>query len=187
MRSAVFLERDGILNLAPINDHHQSVPRALSDFQINRAAAAPLNLMREAGLMLIVVTNQPGVSRGYLNRREVDLMHLQLMKQFKLDDLFMCTHDEMDYCTCHKPAPGLFREAAFKYNLDLDRCFVVSDKASDAQAAQAIGCTSLLVESPLNGDGHHDCILPDLDAIAQRIVRIHAQAKAGFIRHAVAA
>ena len=187
MRAAVFLERDGILNLAPVQGRNQSVPRALSDFQINRDVLAPLKLLREAGLLLIAVTNQPGVSRGYLSRRELDLMHLQLMKQLKLDDLFMCTHDEMDCCNCRKPDTGLFREAAFKHKLDLDRCFVISDKAADAQAAHSLGCISLLVQSPLNGDGHHDCILPDLDSIAQRILRIHAQAKSGYMAHAVAA
>lgn len=174
MRSAIFFERDGILNLARVERNMQVSPRSLDDFQINPEALAPLRRLKEAGFVLLCTTNQPGLSRGYLARRELDLMHMQLMRAFPLDEILMCPHDEMDRCPCRKPKSGLLTEAAFKWQLDLDHSFVVSDKWQDAQAAHIAGCLSLLLRSRWNGSGHYDFILPDLDSIATRILQLHA-------------
>jgi D-glycero-D-manno-heptose 1,7-bisphosphate phosphatase len=174
MKSAIFLERDGILNLARVERGQQVSPRTLDDFHVNPAALAPLQELKAAGFLLLATTNQPGISRGYLSRRELDLMHIVLRKKLPLDDLLMCTHDEMDHCPCRKPKPGLIREAKFKYNLDLDRCFVVSEKWQDAEAAHNAGCISILLDSPWIGKGHRDFVLPDLNAIVQKILQLHA-------------
>jgi D-glycero-D-manno-heptose 1,7-bisphosphate phosphatase len=172
MKSAIFFERDGILNLCRVERGQQMSPRTLDDFQVNPAAREPLETLRNAGFLLLATTNQPGISRGYLSRRELDLMHIVLRKRLPLDDLLMCTHDEMDRCPCRKPNPGLIREAAFKHHLDLDRCFVVSDKWQDAQAAHNAGCISLLLESPWIGKGHQDFVLPNLDAVVAKILQL---------------
>ena len=172
MRSAVFFERDGILNLARIERGQQVSPRTLDEFHVNPAAFEPLNQLKAAGFVLLAITNQPGISRGYLSRRELDLMHIVLRKKLPLDDILMCPHDEMDRCPCRKPNPGLIREAAFKYHLDLDRCFVVSEKWQDAEAAFNAGCVSLLLNSPWVGKGHRDFVLPDLNAIVQKILHL---------------
>ena len=84
----------------------------------------------------------------------------------------LCPHDETDHCPCRKPKPGLLIESAFKWHLDLDHSFVISDKWQDAEAARTAGCTSLLVKSPWVGKGHHDFILPDLTSIVEKILRL---------------
>ena len=154
MRNAVFIERDGILNLPKVEGQYQIAPRILNELVLNRAAGPALKELKEAGFVLIATTNQPGVSRGYIPRRELDFMHGVMQKAFALDDIMMCLHDEADRCPCRKPKPGLFREAAFKWQLDLDHSFVISDKWQDATAAQNAGCTSILIRSPWNGGGH---------------------------------
>ncbi|MDX1950769.1 MAG: HAD-IIIA family hydrolase [Verrucomicrobiota bacterium] len=174
MRSAIFFERDGVLNLAAVSHGQQTAPRTLEEFKVNPEALAPLTELKKAGFVLIATTNQPGISRGYISRRELDLMHLVLKRQLPLDDLLMCPHDEMDRCPCRKPNVGLFQEAAFKYNLDLDHSFVVSDKWQDAQAAHNLGSVSLMLRSPWNGRGHYDYVLPDLASIVPRILQLHA-------------
>src|SRR4051812_24109763 len=174
MKAAIFLERDGILNECRVERGQQFCPRTLEDFTVKVEAREPLQRLKDAGFMLLATTNQPGISRGYLSRRELDLMHVVLRKKLPLDDILMCAHDEMDHCPCRKPSPGLIREAAFKHHLDLDRCFVVSDKWQDAQAAHNAGCTSILLESPWIGKGHHDFVLPDLNAISQKILQLAA-------------
>ena len=141
---------------------------------MNHAALEPLQKLKDAGYVLLATTNQPGISRGYLSRRELDLMHVVLRKKLPLDDILMCAHDEMDHCPCRKPSPGLIREAAFQYHLDLDRSFVVSDKWQDAQAAHNAGCTSIMLASPWIGKGHYDYVLPDLNAIANKILWLAA-------------
>jgi len=172
MKTAIFLERDGILNLPKVEGQYQIAPRSVEEMILNRAAVQPLQALKDAGFLLIATTNQPGISRGYISRREVDRMHLLINKVFPLDDLMMCPHDEWDRCPCRKPKPGLFREAAFKWQIDLDRSFVVSDKWQDAKAAQNSGCTSLLVQSPWNGTGHHDFILPDLESVVSKVLQL---------------
>jgi D-glycero-D-manno-heptose 1,7-bisphosphate phosphatase len=172
MRTAIFFERDGILNLPKIEGQYQIAPRTIQDFHINRAAIEPLKELKKQGFLLIATTNQPGISRGYVSRREIDLMHSMLQRVFPLDDIVMCPHDEWDRCPCRKPKPGLLREAAFNLQLDLDHSFMVSDKWQDAKTAQNAGCTSILIKSPWNGSGHHDFILNDLADVPAKVAQL---------------
>lgn len=174
MKTAIFFERDGILTLPKVEGQYQIVPRSVEEMAINRAAVKPLQRLKAAGFLLIATTNQPGISRGHVTRREVDLMHLMISKAFPLDDIFMCPHDEWDRCPCRKPKPGLFREAAFKWQLDLDHSFVISDKWQDAKAAQNAGCTSILIQSQWNGGGHHDFIVAELESAVTKILALQA-------------
>ena len=172
MKRAVFIERDAILNEVRVGPKHQISPLTLEEFKLNAEAEAPLRKLKAAGFVLIATTNQPGLSRGYLSRRELDRMHDLVRRSFPLDDLFVCPHDETDHCPCRKPRPGLLIESAFKWHLSLDHSFVISDKWQDAEAARTAGCTSLLVQSPWVGQVHHDFVLPSLEAIAEKIVRL---------------
>jgi len=172
MKQAVFIERDGVLNAIRVEKQQQVTPLTLEDFKMREEAAPLLKKLKAAGLILIATTNQPGLSRGYLSRRELDRMHERLRKAFPLDEILVCPHDETDRCPCRKPKPGLLVEAAFKWHLDLDRSFVISDKWQDAEAARTAGCTSLLVDSPWLGKVHRDFVLPDLAAVVEKILRL---------------
>lgn len=175
MRTAVFLERDGILNLPGVEGAYQIAPRTFHELNLNRAAIAPLQELKAAGFVLIVTTNQPGVSRGHTSRREIDLMHRLIERTFSLDDIFTCLHDDADGCPCRKPKPGLFREAAHKWQIDLDHSFVISDKWQDARAAQNAGCTSILIQSPWNGGGHHDFIVANFERAVAKVLQLQNQ------------
>jgi D-glycero-D-manno-heptose 1,7-bisphosphate phosphatase len=174
MKAAIFFERDGILNECRVEHGQQMIPRTLENFEVNLDAREPLQRLKDAGFLLFATTNQPGITRGYLSQRDLDIMHMVLQKKLPIDEVFICTHDEMDHCPCRKPNPGLIREAAFKYQLDLDRCFVVSDKWQDAHAAHNAGCTSILLDSPWIGKGHHDFVLPNLKSITEKILWLAA-------------
>jgi len=172
MRVGVFLERDGVLNEVRVERRQQIGPLTLDEFRVRRGVLPFLQKLKAAGLVLIATTNQPGISRGYQSRRELDCMHALLRRALPLDDILVCPHDETDGCPCRKPEPGLLLEAAFKWHLDLDRSFVVSDKWPDAEAARSAGCTSLLLQSPWIRSGHHDFVLPDLPAIVGKILQL---------------
>lgn len=173
MKTAVFIERDAILNEVRIGPKHQISPSSLEEFKVNTSAIEPLRALKAAGFILIATTNQPGVSRGTLSRRELDRMHDQLKRAFPLDDLMVCPHDEHDRCPCRKPKPGLLIEAAFKWHLDLDHSFVISDKWQDAEAARTAGCVSLLIKSPWIGPVHHDFILSDLSSVVAKTLQLN--------------
>lgn len=172
MKTAVFVERDAILNQVRVGPKNQISPVTLEEFKIIPEALEPLRELKKAGFLLIATTNQPGVSRGTLSRRELDRMHEVLRRAFPLDDLMLCPHDEHDRCPCRKPKPGLLIEAAFKWHLDLDHSYVVSDKWQDAEVARTAGCISLLVKSPWVGPVHHDFILPDLQSVVGKILQL---------------
>ncbi len=178
MKLGVFIERDGVLNQVRVERQHQVSPLTLDEFHVNQEAVVLLNKLKAAGLVLIATTNQPGLSRGYQNRREMDRMHDQMRRLLPLDDMMVCPHDETDRCPCRKPKPGLLVEAAFKWKLDLDRSFVISDKWQDAEAARTAGCTSLLIQSPWVGKVHRDFVLPDLAAIVEKILHLHTATRA---------
>ena len=99
-------------------------------------------------------------------------MHALVRKNFPLDDILVCPHDAGDLCPCRKPKPGLLTEAAFKWHINLDKSYVISNKWQDAEAALNAGCTSLLIQSPWSGKGHHDMVLPSFAAAMEKIAHL---------------
>lgn len=173
MRQAVFLERDGILNLCDMVNGEQISPLRCERFRINPVARKALEDLKAAGFVLIVTTNQPAVAQGILPRRELERMHTLLCRQLPIDDIFVCPHADWTHPSC-KPQPGMFLEAGFKWGLDLDQSFVISDKEADAKAAQVAGCTSVMVRSPWIGSEYQDFVVDDVPAAAQRILELLA-------------
>ena len=176
MKRAVFIERDGILNEVRTGPRQQITPIGLEDFKVLTSASEALKKLKAVGYVVIATTNQPGLSRGYQSRRELDRMHDLLRRSLPLDDIMVCPHDEADHCPCRKPRPGLLIEAAFKWHLSLEQSFVVSDKWQDAEAARSAGCTSVILKSPWNGEVHRDFLLTDFGAAVDKILRLKPQA-----------
>jgi len=78
VKQAVFIERDGVLNEARVEKQQQVSPLTLEDFKPYDSAAALLKKLKSTGLVIVVTSNQPGISRGYQSRRELDRMHERL-------------------------------------------------------------------------------------------------------------
>jgi len=169
MRVAVFFERDGILARSASGN---GTAVNLEDFRVCEDAVAPLRRLREAGFFLFATTNQPGITSNAPDWRELDRMHAVLVRRLGLDDVLVCPHEPDDQCPCRKPQPGLLLEAARRHGVDLDHSFVVSERWVDAEMADAAGATSVLIRSELNGKGHHDFVVPDLDAAVTKILEI---------------
>ncbi len=172
MKIAIFFERDGLLNLCATRHGEQVSPLRLEHFRLNPQAAIQLARLKQAGFILIVTTNQPAIERGELTRNELALMHACLRRRLPIDDILFCPHQDSSH-PCHKPQPGMFLEAAFRWGLDLDQSFVISDKWQDAKAAQVAGCTSVMVESPWIGDDHHDFLVADLESAITKVEQLH--------------
>jgi D-glycero-D-manno-heptose 1,7-bisphosphate phosphatase len=177
MKQAVFIERDGVLNQVRIERQQPIAPLTLEEFRLNTDLVPLVQKLKDANLVVIVTTNQPGISRGYQSRRELDRMNDLLRRTFTVDDLVLCPHDETDRCPCRKPKPGLLVESAFKWHLDLDRSFVIGDKWQDAEAARTAGCTSLLLKSPWVGTVHRDFLLPDFESVVNKILRLKSSSR----------
>ncbi|MDB6025789.1 MAG: gmhB 1 [Verrucomicrobiales bacterium] len=171
MKPALFFEDVGVLTI-PRQNISQSAPLA-DRFQVNHDAIASVRRLKAAGFILIVASNKPELSRGTISRRELDQAHGLLRQSFSLDDIFICPHDDADRCPCRKPRDGLFKEAAHKWHLEMERSFVISDKWQDAEAARSLGCTSVLLQSPTIGKVHRDFLVPNLEAAVDKILHLH--------------
>lgn len=176
MKRAIFIERDTLLNLATKGGQQKS-PILLEEFQLNHSALPALQRLKAGGYLLIATTNQPEISRGNLSRRDLDRMHEILRAAFPLDDILVCPHEEEDDCPCRKPRAGLFHEAAFKWHLEMGQSFVISHRWQDGEASRLVGSTSLLIDSPWLGHGHHDLVVRDLEMAVDKILghRLHRQ------------
>lgn len=150
-RRAALLDRDGVLNPSAFRDGRPRAPLALEDFVPYPWARVAVATLRRAGLVCLVVTNQPDVAAGTLGPQVLDAMHERLVREVGVDAIYVCPHGQADRCDCRKPRPGLLRRAAADWNVDLLASFMVGDRASDVEAGRAAGCVTLLVDGPENG------------------------------------
>lgn len=164
MNKAVFLDRDGTLSEEIGYIHAADLPR----FALLPRTAAGLRRLREAGYLLVVLTNQSGVARGYFPAAQVDAVHdrLRLLlanEGVALDAVYYCPHHPEPLapadngqlppgrvaaqpvaalnidCDCRKPKPGLALRAARDLGIDLGRSWMLGDKSADLGLAQAAG------------------------------------------------
>ena len=145
-RPAVFFDRDGVLSQAILVDGRPHPPRDESELHLESGAAAVCRRLREAGVPMVVVTNQPDIARGTLSRETVDRLNALLKETLLLDAVYVCPHDDADACACRKPAPGMLLDAARDLGLDLARSVMVGDRWKDVQAGKAAGCATVFVD-----------------------------------------
>ena len=145
-KRAVFLDRDGVINQAIIRDGKPYPPSSLDELIIVPGARESLDALKQAGLMLIVVTNQPDISRGVQTLGAVEAIHTALRQALPLDDFFLCAHDDSAQCDCRKPQPGLLIEASRKHNVDLSHSFMIGDRWRDVEAGANAGCATVWID-----------------------------------------
>lgn len=143
---AVFLDRDGVLTIPQFRDGRSFAPRRLADFQIYEAASRSLVALKEAGFLLIVVTNQPDVGNGLVDRAVVEKMHSRLSELLPIDAIEVCYHRQSDCCDCRKPKPGMLRRAAEQLGIDCSRSFMIGDRATDVEAGRKAGCRTVFID-----------------------------------------
>lgn len=147
-RRAVFLDRDGVLNRSILKNGKPHPPRNASELEILPGVVESCRELREAGFLLVVVTNQPDVARRTQQREAVEAMNGVIYEKTSVDDICVCYHDDRDLCFCRKPAPGLLLQAAEKWKIDLPSSFMVGDRWRDVKAGRRAGCRTILVRYP---------------------------------------
>jgi len=173
MKSAVFFERDGIINRYPTGHTKPLPPTSVSDFKINEDVIPLMDKLHAIGLKIFVTTHQPMLATGELDRRELERMHRIMQAKLPIDDILICPHELSDQCSCAKPNVGLFKELEHQYRIDMDHSYVISDKWQDADAAHILGCVSLMLDSPWVGNGHRDYLMSSLKEIGEKICFLH--------------
>jgi D-glycero-D-manno-heptose 1,7-bisphosphate phosphatase len=142
----VFLDRDGVINRAVIRDGKPYPPATLEEFELLPGVRQAIAALRDAGFLIIVVTNQPDVATGVQRREVVEAMHDKLRAARLCDDIKACYHTEADRCDCRKPRPGMLIDAAREWQIDLSRSFMVGDRWRDVAAGKAAGCYTFFID-----------------------------------------
>lgn len=146
MNRAVFLDRDGVLVRTMVRDGKPYAVRSLGELELLPDARPATERLKDAGFLLVVVTNQPDVGNGLIDQGVVHAMHERLMAELPLDAVKACFHSQSETCACRKPRPGLLIDAANELDIDLQRSFMVGDRWSDMAAGVAVGCRSVFVD-----------------------------------------
>lgn len=146
MRRAVFLDRDGVLNRAIVVRGTPHPPANLAEFEVLPEVAQACTQLREAGFLLIVVTNQPDVARGTQRRETVEAINRALEAQVPIDHIRVCYHDDPDECFCRKPSPGLLLKAAEDFQINLSTSFMIGDRWKDIEAGRRAGCKTVFID-----------------------------------------
>jgi D-glycero-D-manno-heptose 1,7-bisphosphate phosphatase len=149
---AIFLDRDGVLVIPVMRDGRSYAPRKLDDFQLYPEAKDALTRLRDAGYLLVVVTNQPDVGKGLISQSTLDQMHDRIRRELCVDRIEVCPHTQADECSCRKPKPGMLLNAAREIQIDLTKSFMVGDRASDVAAGIAAGCETIFIDLNYTSD-----------------------------------
>lgn len=141
---AVFLDRDGTLNV------EKDYVYRYADWEWVPGAVEGLRRLADLGFLLVVVSNQSGVSRGYYSADDVRILHDRVKKDLAgmgvpIAGFYFCPHGPSDGCECRKPKPGLLLQAQRDLKIDLSRSYMLGDKLIDVQAAQGAGVYPILL------------------------------------------
>ncbi len=141
MKRYVLLDRDGTVIV------HVPYLHKPKEVELAPGAGAGLRALQQAGLGLVLVTNQSGVGRGMFSLQDVHDVHermaeLLAAEQVRLDGVYLCPHAPSEGCECRKPAPGMARQAAQELGFNLSQAFMVGDSDCDFELGQGIGATT---------------------------------------------
>ena len=158
---AVFLDRDGVIN--PMVHHPEfgivDSPGNAAEFSLLAGAGEAIARFNRLGLLVVVVSNQPGIAKKRFTVSQLDAMTNKMIRLVrraggKIDATYYCCHHPdaalplyRKACQCRKPSPGMLLTAARKMSLDLGSCYMVGDGVSDILAGRAAGSTTLFVSS----------------------------------------
>jgi len=144
MNKCVFLDRDGVLNKDKVDYVYK-----LEDHKILDRVPEALKLLKEAGYLLVIITNQSGIAKGLYTSEEVKLCYSALQEACGniIDGLYYAPyHPNYDSeCLTRKPDSLMFEKAIAKFNVDVSVSWMVGDKARDLMPAEKLGLKTILV------------------------------------------
>ncbi len=142
---AVFLDRDGTINVKAPEGSYITRP---SQLRLLTGAANAIRALNDAGVLVLVVTNQRGVASRQMSLADVEDVHQELSSRLRrvgarVDGFYVCPHADLS-CGCRKPAPGLLFQASHdRPGLRLDRSVMIGDSEIDVEAAAAAGARAI--------------------------------------------
>lgn len=144
MNKAVFVDRDDTLAKdIPYCDDPDA-------FEVYPDVPGAIHRLNEAGFLVIVITNQSGIGRGYFDEATLFAVHGKMVRSItsgggRIDDIFYCPHTPDDHCDCRKPEIGMGIRAVAKYDIDVSQSYMIGDHEKDMEFGRRLGCTPIKV------------------------------------------
>lgn len=151
MNKALFLDRDGVINV------EKNYVYKIEDFEFIDGIFELVKSYQENGFLIIVITNQAGIGRGYYTEEDFHKLNNWMIEQFKqrgikITEVYYCpyhpTHGIGEYLKDsfdRKPNPGMILKAQDKYKIDLSQSVLIGDKESDIEAGERVGVNKLIL------------------------------------------
>lgn len=155
---AIFLDRDGTIN---VEKHYLY---KIDDFEFLPGVIEALRMLQEAGYLLIVVTNQSGIARGYYSEEDFEVLNSWMIEYLKeqgivITKVYYCPHlpeaKVMKYrkrCSCRKPLLGMYERAIEEYDIDISKSWVIGDKIRDCSICTKYACRGFLISDNEKSD-----------------------------------
>ena len=145
MKKAIFLDRDGVINL-----EKKDYVKSIKEFQIMDNVPKAIIELKKKGFLVIIITNQSAINRGLLTIKILNEIHNHLQEILKdnntsIDDFYFCPHRPDENCKCRKPNPGMLLKAVQEHDIDMSQSFMIGDSLTDIQAAEKAGCKGILL------------------------------------------
>ena len=144
MNKAIFLDRDGVINI------DKSYVYKKEDFEFCEGVVEVLKHFQSLGYLLIIVTNQSGIGRGYYSEEAFQelsqwMSDALLENDIKINAIYHCPHAPEEGCECRKPRSGMFYKAIEAFDIDVKDSWMIGDKISDIQAANGAGVSKTIL------------------------------------------
>lgn len=150
-QKAIFLDRDGTINV------DKDYIFRIEDFEFLPGVIDALRMAQNNGYLLIIITNQSGIARGYYNEEDFVKLNTWMLGMLKNQGItiaatYYCPHHPQAMiskyrvnCNCRKPQLGMFEKAVDQYDLDLRYCYAIGDKIRDCSICQTTDCQGYLI------------------------------------------
>jgi D-glycero-D-manno-heptose 1,7-bisphosphate phosphatase len=148
LRPAVFLDRDGTLNVQAVRDGKPYAPTRLEEFRLFDGVPAACRSLKAAGFLLVVATNQPDVGRGEVAQSVIEAMHSRLRELVPEIDRIEVSYDpgRGEVAPRRKPEPGMLLDAAKALGIDLPRSWMVGDRWKDVDCGKRAGVRTVFID-----------------------------------------
>ena len=143
---AIFLDRDGVLNL-----ERGDYTWLLEDFKLNDEVIDALKIFRDRKYLLVVISNQSGIAKGIYAKEHVEYLHLHLIRVLKnhgigLQEIYYCPHHPgIGKCICRKPDSLLLEKAIARFNIDAAKSYFIGDTDRDVEAGKKAGVVTIQI------------------------------------------
>lgn len=150
MNKAVFLDRDGVINVERGYTHR------LEDFVILPDVIEVLQLLLKKGYLLVVISNQSGIAKKLYTQSEVEILHKYMVDEFAkngvaLSEIYYCVHHpDVSRCICRKPDSLFVEKALARFDIDAKHSYFIGDKERDTEAAEKAGVKGILIEANIS-------------------------------------